>query len=139
MTGELYINGQDAFTTWGISLEDGAISNLMTPTATKDYVENQSRLEHGKRVTVIFTKMDSRELTLEMHLVAKTKDEFFQKYQKFCEDVLQNGIVNIKTTYQSDVVYKCLYKSCTQFGQYQFGMAKFALKLTEPNPMDRTE
>ena len=28
---ELFINGKDAYTTWGISMDDTALSALMTP------------------------------------------------------------------------------------------------------------
>ena len=50
MIGELFINGKDAYTTWGISMDDTSLSALMTPAPNKDLVENKSRLEHGKRV-----------------------------------------------------------------------------------------
>lgn len=139
MKGELTINGKDAFDTWGISLEDGAISTLMTPAQVKDYVSNESRLEHGKRVVVDSPKYDSRDITLEMHLIAKSKETFLENYANFCNDVLAKGVLHISTTYQTDVTYHCLYVSCTQFSQYQFGLAKFSLKLTEPNPANRTD
>jgi len=138
MKGELYINGKDAYEEWGVSLEDGAVSSLMTPAATKDLVENTSRLEHGKRVMTENVRMASRDLTLEMHLTAKTKADFFDRYGRFCEEVLETGVVDIITTYQPTVEYHCLYVSCSQFGQYSFGLAKYSLKLTEYNPKERT-
>jgi len=139
MTGELKINGKDAYDTWGVSLEDGAISTLMTPPAMKDFVSNQSRLEHGKRVMTLNPKYDSRELTLEMHLCAKTKDDFLTKYGKFCDEVLSTGVLHISTSHQSGVTYHCIYNSCTQFSAFLSGIAKFSLKLTEPNPANRTD
>ena len=54
MIGELFINGKDAYTTWGISMDDTSLSALMTPAPNKDLVENKSRLEHGKRVMIVF-------------------------------------------------------------------------------------
>lgn len=138
MTGDLYINGKDAYETWGVSLEDGAVSTLMTPAAIKDLVSNTSRYEHGKRVLTKLVMVDSRDLTLEMHLCAKTKSDFLSKYAKFCEEVLETGVVDIITTHQPDIEYHCIYNSCSQFGQYMFGLAKFSLKLTEFNPKNRT-
>lgn len=138
MTGETWINGKDAYKTWGVSLEDGAISTLMTPSSLKDFVENESRLEHGKRVLISNPKVESRDITLEMHLTAKTKADFLSQYSKFCEEVLETGVVDIISTYQPEVEYHCTYVSCSQFSQYMFGLAKFTLKLNEYNPKNRT-
>lgn len=138
MKGETWINGKDAFTEWGVSLEDGAVSTLMTPSPIKDIVENKSRLEHGKRVIASDVKVDSRDLTLEMHLTAKDKATFLSNYSKFCADVLETGKVDIISTYQPDMEYHCTYVSCSQFSQFAFGLAKFTLKLNEYNPKDRT-
>lgn len=139
MKDELYINGKDAYETWGVSLEDGAVSALMTPPTMKDFVSNTSRLEHGKRIVALNPKYDSRELTLEMHLCAKTKSDFLTKYGKFCDEVLATGVVHIQTVHQPNVTYHCTYNSCTQFSAFLSGIAKFSLKLTEPNPANRTD
>ena len=137
MTGELFINGKDAYTEYGMSLEDGAISALLTPPSLKEFVENESRIENGKKIIVSYPVYDARDVSLAFHIVAPTKEAFFAKYQALCA-VLQKGIVKIKTKYQADTVYKFVYNSCTQFSQYSFGIAKFTLKLTEANPADRT-
>ena len=137
MTGELFINGKDAYTEYGMSLEDGAISALLTPPSLKEFVENESRIENGKKIIVGYPVYDARDISLAFHIVAPTKEAFFAKYQALCA-VLQKGIVKIKTKYQVDTVYKFVYNSCTQFSQYSFGIAKFTLKLTEANPADRT-
>lgn len=137
MTGELFINGKDAYTEYGMSLEDGAISALLTPPSLKEFVENESRIENGKKIIVGYPVYDARDVSLAFHIVAPTKEAFFAKYQALCA-VLQKGIVKIKTKYQADTVYKFVYNSCTQFSQYSFGIAKFTLKLTEANPADRT-
>ena len=36
---ELFINGKDAYTTWGISMDDTALSALMTPAPNKEFIE----------------------------------------------------------------------------------------------------
>ena len=141
--GELFIkdvNGywQDAYTTWGVSFNETAISALMTPAPNKDYIENESRIEHGKRVDVSNAKKDSRDLNLEMHLSASSKEDFLSKYYAFCNE-LAKGTLEIKVSYILDVVFKTVYKSCSQFKEYNMGLAKFQLKLEEPNPDDRAE
>lgn len=135
--GQLTINGKDAFTTWGISLSNTALSALMTPVPNKDYVENESRLEHGKRILNVNPKMSDRTVTIFFNLIASDEVDFFRKYGKFCTDVLQTGEVEIKTSFQPTVVYRMKYISCNQFTQFMRGIAKFSLKLVEPNPDNR--
>ncbi len=136
--GELFINNHDAYTTWGISLEDGtALSALMTPVPNKPYIENKSRLEHGKRVIVNNSKKDERVISFAITLVASSESDFFTKYGSFC-DTLALGDLVIRTKYQPTVYYKCKYISCTQFSQFMRGIAKFTLRIEEPNPSDRT-
>lgn len=137
MKGDVTINSYDAYARYGINLEDGAISTLMTPPPMKDFIENNSRLRHGKSVLAKLPKYDSREITLPFHLIAKSKDEFFKKYNLFCEEVLAKGRFELKTKFQTGVVYRLVYISCTQFSQYNQEMAVFALKVEEPDPTDR--
>lgn len=137
MTGELFINDQDAYTTWGISMDTASLSALMTPAPMKDYIENSSRLEHGKRVYTASPKMDERNVTLTINLTARTETLFFSRYASFCEE-LAKGTLDIYTSYQSDVVYHFLYVSCTQFSQFMRGIGKFSLRLCEYDPSNRS-
>lgn len=137
MRGELFINGKDAFDTWGISLTDGSISSLMTPAPQKPLIENKSRNEHGKRVINTNPKVDERDLSIQIHLTAKDKEDFFAKYESFCEE-LAKGVLEIRTKYQPTVLYRTNYLNCSQYGEFMFGIGKYTLKLNEPNPMNRS-
>ena len=136
MIGELYINGKDAYTTWGISMNDTALSALMTPAQNKAFIENKSRLEHGKRIIANEPRVDERNFTLQINLTAPDKEKFFANYSGFCNE-LAKGTLDIKTMYQPNVVYHTVYLSCQQFSQFMQGIGKFVLKLCEPNPNDR--
>lgn len=138
MTGELYINGKDAYTKWGISMDDTSLSALMTPAPNKELIENKSRLENGKHVNLSNPKMDERSFTLQINLTAPNTEAFFSRYSSFCKE-LATGVLDIKTKYQPNLVYKTIYQSCSQFSQFIQGIGKFTLKLTEYNPSDRTE
>lgn len=138
MTGELYINGQDAYTTWGVSLEDGALEALMAPPPRKPSIVNESRLEHGKRRMDLAPRIDERELTLPIHLVAATKAQYLTRYGSFLTELRNKEYIVITTSHQPNERYKCMYVSCQQFRQFIDGMAVFSLRLTEPNPSDRT-
>lgn len=144
MKGELFINGQDAYTTWGLSLDETALSTLMTPSPLKALVRNKSQVEDGVEVLGVDSasqatfrpRIDSREITLVINITGDGKDGFLGNYSRFC-DVLARGVLNISTIYQPNVVYKMIYQSCQQFSQFQMGIGKFTLRLEEPNPTDR--
>ncbi len=137
MKEKLIINGENADEKWGISLGESSLSELMTPPANKAFIENESRLQHGKQILVANPKVEARNLTLQLNLTAATKSAFFDKYNLFCKEVLATGVLNIETGYQEEVVYKTIYVSCNQFSQFMQGIAKFSLKLIEPDPSDR--
>lgn len=136
MIGELFINGKDAYTTWGLSMDETSLSALMTPSPNKELIENKSRLEHGKRVIISNPKKDERNLTLQINITAPDKDTFFTRYDSFCDE-LDIGVLDIRTKYRPSVVYRTTYQSCQQFSEFMQGIGKFVLKLNEPNPKNR--
>lgn len=139
MTGDLFINGKDAYTEWGISLDTTSLSALMTPAPNKPSVESKSARTDGKKVIIGSTnppRVDERDITLTLHLAATTEEQFFARYEAFCLE-LSKGVLDIRTRFQPQVVYRTVYLSCTQFTQFMRGLAKFSLKLNEPNPKDR--
>ena len=87
MEGEFYINDKDAYTTWGISMDTSSLSALMTPPPMKEFIENKSRLENGKRVITSNPRVDERNITLTFNLTAKSEDQFFVRYNSFCEEL----------------------------------------------------
>lgn len=135
MIGEVTINGNDAFSYYGLNLSDGAISTLLTPSSQKENIKNESRLEHGSRYILTGGFTQEREITLEVHIIAEDKTDFFEKYAAFCE-VLQGEMLVIKSIY-SPYYYRLLYRSCNQFQEFHLQIAKFQLKCIEPNCNDR--
>lgn len=139
LKGQLYINGKDAYLTWGIFLDETALSALMTPAANKEFISNKYRSKDGKSVIKHNPRLDEREITLPFNMTAKDTDTFMTNYARFCEEVLAKGELVIHTRFQPNVWYRCIYLSCTQFSQCIREMAKFSLKLNEPDPSDRGE
>lgn len=137
LKGQLYINGMDAYTTWGIFLEETALSALMTPAPNKEFISNKYRSKDGKTVIKHNPRLDEREITITFNMTAKDADTFMANYAKFCEEVLAKGELVIRTRFQPNVWYRFIYLSCTQFSQFIQEMAKFSLKLNEPDPSDR--
>lgn len=135
MTGDLKINGLDAFSKWGISLQQTALTELMTPAPNKDYITSEARLENGTRY-IVNPNVGERDVTLLVNLIAKDEETFLTNYSSFCEE-LAKGKIEIWTRWQPDVKYRLLYKSCSQYSQFLQGLAKFTLKMVEPNPKNR--
>ena len=138
MTGELFINGTDAYTAYGMSLEDGGLERLMTPAPNKQPVTNKNVVTDGASVVgVTVGCKDERTLSIPFHIIAADQSDFLTKYAALCA-VLDNGIVSISTRWQPNVVYHFIYIDCQQYQQFINGMAKFMLSLYEPNPSNRT-
>lgn len=49
---ELLINNKDAYTIWGVRMGKGFLDVLGASSPMKEFIENKSRLEHGKRVII---------------------------------------------------------------------------------------
>jgi hypothetical protein len=138
MTGELFINNKDAYTNWGIILGETSFTALLTPAPIKNYIQNKSALIPGKQVlTEVPPKIDERDVQLVFYLKASNLNQFLTRYSSFVTE-LEQGAINIKTKYQPNVVYHCIYLSCAQFSQFNGRLGKFVLKLNEPNPKNRT-
>ena len=140
MTGDLLINGKDAFSTWGVRMGDGFLDAIDGFNEMKDYIENESRLEHGKRVITDNAKVDSREITLQFTIEGSSESDYRAKKKAF-QTELEKGAVNIKIPALGDEIYKLIYLGKS----ISFGLspdrcsAKVSSKFCEPNPMDRSE
>lgn len=91
LNGQLYINGKDAYLTWGIFLDETALSTLMTPAPNKEFISNKYRSKDGKSVIKHNPRLDEREITLPFNMTAKDSDTFMTNYARFCEEVLAKG------------------------------------------------
>lgn len=131
----------DAYETWGVSFTDSSLSALLTPAPLKAPIENKSRLQHGKSLvqTSTYIKKDEREVTIEMHIKANSRAGFISRYDSFCNDVLSKQFIEIRSGYTPSKVFHMTYESCSQFSEFIQQIAKFSLRLNEPNPDNRTE
>lgn len=131
----------DIKTEFGVSLSDGALSALMAPPAAKERISNESRLEDGKRIDIYTaTRFEARELTLEMHLIASSFEDFVTKYRDFIATLTYSsqGVILSYTIYGQTLRYKLHYLSCTQFAQYNGTLGKFAVRFVERSPSNGT-
>lgn len=76
---ELLINGENAYTTWGVRMGDGFLDVLGASSPMKEFIENKSRLEHGKRVIINNPKVDEREITLSFTIEGNSQSDYQSK------------------------------------------------------------
>ena len=138
MTAELFINEHDAWLTYGVNMGEGFLDAIDAFLQMKDYIENDSRNEHGKRVVVAEPKVASRELTLHFTIQGESESDFRTKRASF-ESMLRNGRVNIRVPVLGAQTYKLLYlgKNVSYGLSQSRKFCTMSAKFEEPNPMDR--
>lgn len=139
MKGELIINGKDAWTQWGVNMGEGFIDTLDAPLPMKEYIENESRLEDGKRVLTSNVKKDSREITLSFTITGTSESDYRSKKKAF-ETELYKGSLTISVPKVSADVYHFIYtgKNISYGLSLDRCFGNFSAKFEEPNPSDRT-
>lgn len=137
MRGDLIINGKDALDTWGVSMGDGFLNSILTPPPVKDYIENKSRLEDGKRVIFNNKKYDEREFNLIFTLKGSNQSDYISKFKAFMSE-MTSGLVSINIPAIGDDVYHVYYNNSTSFAfSIDHTFSKIAMKVCEPNPANR--
>lgn len=140
MTGDLFINGKDAFDTWGVRMGEGFLDAIDGFNEMKDYIENESRMEHGKRVIINDAKVTSREITLQFTIEGNSEIDYRVKKKEF-QNELEKGKINIRIPIIGVEVYKLVYlgKSLSYGLSPDRCFGKISSKFEEPNPKDRSE
>lgn len=140
MKGDLIINRKDAFTTWGIRMGEGFLDALGSSVPMKEFIENKSRLEHGKRVIIINPKVDERELTLSFTIEGVTTSDYQAKKKAFFEE-LYKGVIDIQVPLAGTEIYHLIYlgKNITYAQSLDRTFGKISAKFNETNPDNRTE
>ncbi len=154
MISECFINNRDAYQTWGVILDSTALSALMSPPPMKPLTNNNSPLINGRQLLAApeLLRVDAREVLLPIALHAPMGDptsnsleellsvpstrSFSVRLNSFLHE-LQKGEIIFWTRHQKGVFYRFYYLSCQQFTQCNNKLAKFILKLYEPDPTNR--
>ena len=136
---ELLINDKNAYTTWGVRMGDGFLYVIGASAPMKDFIENKSRLEHGKRVIINNPKVDEREITLSFTIEGNSQSDYQAKKKAFFGE-LYKGAVDIKIPANSSEIYHLIYtgKSVTYAQSLDRTFGKVSMKFSEPNPANRS-
>ena len=138
MTGELYINGRDAWDVWGVNMGEGFLDAMDAPLSMKDYIQDESRLEDGVRIDTSSPKVASRDITLGFTIMGSSESDYRSKKAAFQAE-LQKGTFTVKVPALSSGTFKLVYtgKSISYGLSKRRDFGHFTMKCTEPNPADR--
>lgn len=129
MTGQLFINGKDAWLTWGAFLVGDSLDNLLLPPPPKAYTENNFRSQDGKQVFIVNTKKDARDVQVEFCIKAESRADHLLAYKSFVEE-LSGGVVDMSIPSIS-MDFKLTVASYLSLGYYDhFG--KLSVRFNEP-------
>ena len=137
MYGQATINGTD-IGDFGAALVKGAYEALLTPPPTKAYVQNDSRLQHGKRVIVENAddvKFDSREVSFTVFFEGNTRGAYLSGLSGFVTAITR-GLIEFHCT-TLGITFKLLYLSCSKGKDYGLNAGTYTFRFLEPNPNDR--
>ena len=138
---EIRINGSSTlYKDYGVRMGEGFLDALTEPLTLKENVENESRLEHGKRVVVEDEpKFASREVMLDFTISGNTPADFLTKKNAFLA-MLYKGKITLEVPQESDTVYHLIYRG--KGSEYSMNVQRtfchMILKFEEPNPNHRT-
>ena len=108
MAIELLINNKNAYATWGVRMGEGFLDVIGASAPMKDFIENKSRLEHGKRVIINDPKVDEREITLSFTIEGSSQSDYQSKKKAFFDE-LYKGKVDIQVPANSNDIYRLIY------------------------------
>lgn len=137
MTGLLYINSKDAFTTWGVILEDGGINTLLGSETMKAYTENENRKIAGKEVLIKNPKVEARSFVLTFSFIRKTAladfGSFFNELKagRVVDGKIKPILFNVPALNKT---YEFIYEARTSVTQLSLEMIKVSVKFNEPQP-----
>ena len=114
---------------------EGFLDVIGASAPMKDFIENKSRLEHGKRVIINDPKVDEREITLSFTIEGSSQSDYQSKKKAFFDE-LYKGKVDIQVPANSNDIYHLIYlgKSITYAQSLDRMVGKISSKFCEPNP-----
>lgn len=126
------INGTP-LSTWGAGLMDGTMEALLAPAPMKDYISNESRLEHGTRILPGYAKVASRELSLPFLIEGKGRADYLSKYSSFVNELYKGNIALYIP--ELNRTFTLTYLSSGKYGSYGECRAKVMVRFMEAVPV----
>lgn len=127
----------DIYETYGVSFLKGSYLTFLKKSASKGFVENDSRLEHGVQMVTNpdYAKYSKRTVSVSLLMEASSASQFSSRFEAFQDKIMQ-GLFYLKIP-SICRVFKLVYSDLKIKQEYRRNFATFTLEMTEPNPQDR--
>ena len=133
MSDVFFVNNQNATTTWGATLQKGALEALLKPSAAKPFTENKSRSMPGKMVLPRNPQPEPRDIALNISIKGNNFADYLTKSRSFFAELAQ-GIVQFRVPMLNET-YRLIYKNSTlrkvncgtNFGTFRIEFEEFNL------------
>lgn len=144
---KLYINGKDAYATWGLQLDGGDQSGydaLLAFKPLKEPVTNKNVTAQGAVVVCGTGLVDERNVSVPVHIVAKSYTDFITKKSALFTE-LRSGALSVSVTREwripgtdkftesnpPEFASTMYYTSCNQYTQFSMVQNKVYNKRTD--------
>lgn len=131
---QAYIN-ETSLSTYGVVLLKGWREAFLFPPDNKEYITNESRLEHGIRYNTGNINKKAKEISLQFFLEGSSDDDYIDKLETFM-NIISSGIISVRIPKLKNRVYKLVYTGIKQYGMYGAKKGKFVINFVEPNPVE---
>lgn len=142
MIGKLFINGYDAWETWGVFLEDGSYDRLLSGETMKPYTTNQSRSIDGVKVSIKNPRVEEKNVTL-VFCFSERPVSFLTRLETFL-GTLRNGKLVDGKIHPTELnvpdlgkTFRLIYEGNGTLSQSGLKIGKIMVRFTEPNPTNR--
>ena len=128
MTGKLYIDGEDAYTNYGVYMASGSYVNLLSFPELKSVVSNDWPEEDGIEADLSEPRLDTREFSLKFAVQSKIQvGDFF--------DIISDEAYHVFTFAEIGRAYKLRLVSQQNIDLVR-GMELFTLQFANDFPLD---
>ena len=94
-TTKLYINGDDAYATWGLRLDEGGLDALEAMKPMKEPVTNKNVTAQGAVIVCGIGLPDERSVSVPVHIVANSYSDFTDKRNRLIAVLSGNSTLSI--------------------------------------------
>lgn len=134
MRGEVYINELDAWSYYGVVLDEGSEEALLLPSPLKSFTSNDMRSHHGKQVFTNNPRLKDRTVSLTFCFL--WAEDYMEKYNRFVEMLQQGSVVLSTKIMGTKMTFNLVYNSCRKYTSIQYA-GKIIVNFEEPNPANR--
>ena len=139
MVGKLFIDGNDAYTSYGVVVEDS--NSLLDPVSMKDPTVNKWGDENGVEVYTGEVYFEPRALSLKVAIVGTSASNMMSRLKTFFNALNATGLRYLKAQYinKGYLVYLKDTSPVSKITRFNGNpsIARFTLHFTEPYPVGR--